>query len=302
MTNWSDLKFFLSMVEYGSLSAAARAEGVSQPTLSRRLTTLEESLNTDLFNRSVDGLKLTPTGERLVEHAKRMKEEAIAIERIATGRDDRLSGKVIISAVEILGTEWLPQSLREFSKKYDGVQIDLQIDMAAADLLRREADIAIRMFRPQEPDLIAKRVGSIEHGLFTSQEYIDRKGMPATLQDLCHHDLVLPGEKILKYIREKLHSEKINLGPPVFTSNDSHALASATLAGYGIGVHSAITAHRHPELISVFPDAIRKTELWLVTHKDVNRSARVRAVYDHISDMFIKDKEIFSIQPNKLKS
>lgn len=299
MTNWSDLKYFLSMVEHGSLSAAARAEGVSQPTLSRRLTTLEENLKSDLFNRSVDGLQLTPTGERLVEHAARMKEEAIAIERIATGRDDRLSGKVIISTVEIIGTEWLPQSLREFSKVYDGVQIDLQIDAAPADLLRREADIAIRMFQPQEPDLIAKRVGSIEHGLFTTQEYIDRRGLPATMQDLLNHDMVLPGEKILKYIREKLKAEKIHLAAPVFTSNDSHALASATLAGYGIGVHSAITAHRHPELISVFPEGVRKSELWLVTHADVNRSARVRAVYDYLSEKFKKDKDLFSIRPNK---
>ena len=295
MTNWSDLKFFLSMTEHGSLSAAARAEGVSQPTLSRRLTILEESLKADLFNRSVDGLELTPTGERLVEHAARMKEEAISIERIATGRDDRLSGKVIISAVEILGTVWLPKCLREFSRIYDGVQIDLQIDTAPADLLRREADIAIRMYRPQEPDLIAKKVGTIAHGLFASQDYIDRKGMPSSLQDICNHDLVLPGEKIMKYVREKMGSKAIHLCPPVFTSNDSHALASATLAGYGIGVHSGITAHRHPELISVLPDVMRESELWLVTHRDVNKSARIRAVYDFISQSFIRDRELFTI-------
>lgn len=297
MANWSDLKFFLSMVEHGSLSAAARAEGVSQPTLSRRLTTLEESLNTDLFNRSVDGLQLTPTGERLVEHAARMKEEAISIERIAAGRDDRLSGLVTISTVEILGTEWLPKALRKFSEVYDGVQIDLQIDMASADLLRREADIAIRMFRPIEPDLIAKRVGSIAHGLFASQDYIDRKGTPDNLHDICNHDLVLPGKKVLEIIREKLGSKNIHLCPPVFTSNDSHALAEATLAGYGIGVHSAITAHRHPELILVLPNVIRETELWLVTHKDVNKSARIRAVYDYLSELFNRERELFSIVP-----
>jgi len=295
MANWSDLKFFLSMVEHGSLSAAARAEGVSQPTLSRRLTSLEESLSIDLFNRSVDGLELTPTGERLVDHAKRMKEEAISIDRIATGLDDRLSGKVTISTVEIIGTEWLPYKLRDFSRIYDGVQIDLKIDMAPADLLRREADIAIRMYRPLEPDLIAKRIGNISHGLFATQEYIDRKGMPISLADICNHDLVLPGEKILKYIREKLDGQSIHMCPPVFTSNDSHALTSATLAGYGIGVHSALSANRHPELIPVLPDVIRETELWLVTHKDVNRSARVRAVYDYISEMFVKDKKLFSI-------
>lgn len=296
MANWSDLKFFLSMVEHGSLSAAARIEGVSQPTLSRRLTALEENLKSDLFNRSVDGLQLTPTGERLVEHAERMKEEATSIERIAAGRDDSLSGLVTISSVEIIGTEWLPKTLREFTKIYDGVQISIQIDSAPADLLRREADIAIRMYRPQEPDLIAKKVGSIAHGMFATQGYIDRKGKPNTLDDICEHDLVLPGPKILELIRKKLGSKKIHLCPPVFTSNDSHALASATLAGYGIGVHSSLTAHRHPELILVLPDVIRKTELWLVTHADVHKNARIRAVYEHLSTMFLKDKDLFTME------
>ncbi len=296
MTNWSDLKFFLSMVEHGSLSAAARMEGVSQPTLSRRLTALEESLKTDLFNRSVDGLQLTPTGERLVEHAERMKEEADSIERIAAGRDDSLSGLVTISSVEIIGTEWLPQILREFTKIYDGVQIGIQIDTAPADLLRREADIAIRMFRPQEPDLVAKKIGSLYYGLFATQDYLDRKGKPNTLEDICQHDLVLPGPKILEIIRKKLGSKKIQIPPPVFTSNDSHALASATLAGYGIGVHSALTANRHPELIPVLPYTISESELWLVTHADINKSARIRAVYEHLSKMFLKDKDLFSIE------
>ena len=99
-----------------------------------------------------------------------------------------------------------------------------------------------------------------------------------------------------------MKAEKIHLAAPIFTSNDSHALASATLAGYGIGVHSAITAHRHPELISVFPEGVRKSELWLVTHADVNRSARVRAVYDYLSEKFKKDKDLFSIRPNKSKN
>ena len=296
MTSWSDLKFFLSLVEHGSLSAAARIEGVSQPTLSRRLTTLEESLKTDLFNRSVDGLQLTPTGERLVEHAERMKEEATAFERSAAGRDVSLSGLVNISSVEILGTEWLPEVLREFTNVYDGVRIDIQIDTAPADLLRREADIAIRMYRPQEPDLVAKKIGSIAYGLFATQEYIDRRGMPKGLDDICEHDLVLPGPKILEIIRKKLGSKKIHIPPPVFTSNDSHALASATLAGYGIGVHSALTANRHPELISVLPYAITQSELWLVTHADINKSAKIRAVYEHLSEMFLKNQDLFSIE------
>lgn len=298
MANWSDLKYFLAMIEHGSLSAAARAEKVSQPTLSRRLTALEEDLGNDLFNRSVDGLQLTPTGARLVEHAERMKEEATSIERIAAGSDDRLAGRVIISSIETVGTEWLTHRLRPFSDQYDGVQLELQIDMASADLLRREADIAIRMYRPVEPDLIAKKVGKIAYGFFSTQDYIDRAGQPKDMQDICNHRLILPDQKVMEYLRDELAQFKIHLCPPVFSSNNTHALTAATLAGYGIGVHSSLTANMHPELIRVMPEVIRRNELWLVTHKDVNKSARIRAVYDYISNLFVEDKELFNIEDN----
>jgi len=295
MNDWSDLRLFLAMSKHGSLSAAARAVKVSQPTLSRRLTALEEGLGTDLFVRSVDGLLLTPTGERLVEHAQRMQEEATNIERIAAGDDDKLVGTVTITTIESIGAGWLTKKLLPFQDLYPDVTLELEMSSNTADLLRREADIAIRMYRPTEPDLIAKKLANMSYGFYATKAYISSHGKPKYLRDLENHKMVLPNGSIIDYLEPLLAKRKVCLGEPAFRSSCMSALTTATLAGYGIGIHSSFTANQHPELVRVYDETI-EVEVWLVTHKDVKTNARIRAVFDFITDIFKRDGAVFKIE------
>jgi len=292
MNDWSDLRLFLAMSKHGSLSAAARAVKVSQPTLSRRLNALEEGLGTELFVRSVDGLLLTPTGERLVEHAQRMQEEATNIERIAAGDDDKLVGTVTITTIESIGAGWLTKKLLPFQDLYPEVTLELEISSNTADLLRREADIAIRMYRPTEPDLIAKKLADMSYGFYATKAYISSHGQPKYLRDLENHKMVLPNGSIIDYLEPLLAKRKVRLGEPAFRSSSMSALTTATLAGYGIGIHSSFTANQHPELVRVYDETI-EVEVWLVTHKDVKTNARIRAVFDFITDIFKRDGAVF---------
>lgn len=293
MTDWSDLRLFLAMVEHGSLSAASRAVAVSQPTLSRRLTALEENLGSDLFVRSVEGLLLTPTGEQLIIHAKRMQEEAIAIERIASGEDQRLSGIVTISAIESVGVEWLTEQLLPLHKQYPDITLNLNISSESSDLLRREADIALRMYRPTEPDLIAKKLAVMSYGFYAVQSYLDRAKPIEGIESLKNHRMVLPNNAILQYLKTNEQKMADTFGPAAFVTSSMIGMTTATLAGYGVGIHSNLSAARHPELIKVCDEDIMQSDVWLVTHKDINRNARIRVVFDYINTLFEKNRALF---------
>lgn len=283
---WSDIKYFLAMVEAGSLSSAAKSMRVSQPTLSRRLTALEESLGASVFSRKSSGLELTAEGESLLSHAQLMSDQAVAIERIASGQDQRLSGSVCITVVESIGAEWLTCELFKCRELYPNIDIEMRIEDTSADLMRHEADIAIRMYRPTQPDLIAKKVAHMHYGTYTSQSYIDRKGTLTKIQDIREHDMVLPTEATLQFLRPVLKKSNVELGKPAFSSNSSTAIIAALRQGYGIGFSSSLTAMRYPDLIPIFPEHRLHNDIWLVTHADLRRSARIRAVYDFISDLF----------------
>ena len=157
--DWSILRDFIAVAETGGLSQAARRLRVSQPTLSRRIAALEEQLKAQLFQRTPRGLSLTDAGEHVLVGARRVEEEALAIERQADAAQQTLTGTVRLTVTESLGALWLPQKLAAFHAQYPGVCVEVLVDNRAANLVRREADIAIRLFRPDQPDLIARHVG-----------------------------------------------------------------------------------------------------------------------------------------------
>lgn len=292
MPNWDDYRAFLAIAETGSLSAAGRKLGVSQPTLSRRLTALEEKLDASLFIRTPNGLDLTETGEQILDHVRHMADEAGAVERLATGHDRGLEGTVVISVVEAIGMVWLTRHMARFRARYPGITIEIKIDLAAADLIRREADIAVRMFRPHQANLIAKKVGSIHYGFYATEAYLEARGTPGTVEDLRGHDMVAPGAELLRYVEQQLRDQHIPLGRMVFRSNSMFALVTATRSGYGIGVHSGLAAY-YPEMIRILPEITPfKSDLWLVTHTDLKRSARIRAVFDFLSELFADHRAV----------
>ena len=231
--NWSSLKDFLVVAETGSLTAAARRLGVSQPTLTRRIAALEDSLHAELFRRSSRGLELTEVGEAALEPARRMEQGAQALELAVSARDAVPAGLVRVTATDGLAVEWLTPTLAEFRTRQPGIDFEIITRLTAMDLMRREADIAIRLGRPTEPELVARRVGDLEFGLFASRAYLERCGMPDTPADLVQHfgvsfDQVDVYSGTGSFLDKKLAPARI-----VYRANTISAQLAAIRAGFG---------------------------------------------------------------------
>jgi len=291
--DWSALRDFLAVAKTGSLSRAAQTLNISQPTLSRRIAALEEQLGARLFVRTPRGLLLTDDGEAVLEGARRVETEALAIERTADAAQQTLTGLVRISLTEGLGTMWLPQKLATFHQLHPGLCVEILVDNRAVDLVRREADIAVRMFRPQQPDLIAKHVGDVVMGLYGSRAYLKEHGTPERAEDLKKHILVgfeegMGCNPAVQSLESHFERDKI-----IHRSNSFLGQLAATRSGIGLGVHDCFLADALPELVRLMPRYFQhKLEVWLVTHPDVRRSARIRAVYDFISAAFAEDRAL----------
>ena len=285
MLEWSDLHIFLTVAEQGSLSAAARELGLSQPTVGRRLTALEEQLGSALVVRTARGLTLTEAGGTILDNARRMGQEAMAIERAAESQNSGLSGMVTVSAAEGLGTKWLPKALAPLREQYPDITLHIRVENRVADLVKREADIALRMFRPTQASLIARRVATIGFGLYAARSYIERYGAPASIEDLADHDMIYAGHGLSEPFSDIYASRLPPMGRVVFESNSPTAMITATRAGYGVGIHSHLWASDYADLVRILPDTdVGEIELWLVTHEELKRSARIHAVFDFIAE------------------
>jgi DNA-binding transcriptional LysR family regulator len=283
---WSALRDFLAVAEGGSLSAAARRLGVSQPTLTRRMAALEERLGAELFRRTPRGLELTEAGEAILEPARHMEQEARAAEVAVTGRDRALAGPVRITATEGLAIDWLTPELVVFQREHPEIEIQFLIRNTNVNLLEREADIAVRLGRPRQADLVARRVGDLAYGLYAARSYLDLRGRPRDDEDLRSHQAVVFDE-LLRHAQLGAWLEK-SLGPAriVYRANSIQAQLSAMRAGYGIGAQAPFIASRRAELERVLPERGLLLDIWLVTHPGLRRSARMRAVYDFLIARF----------------
>src|SRR5262245_58437889 len=283
---WTALRDFLVVAETGSLSGAARRLGVSQPTLTRRMAALEARLGAELFLRTPRGLELTDAGEAILGPARQMDEEVRAVEVAVTGRDQALAGSVCITATEGLAIDWLTPELAVFQRTHPEIEIDFLIRNTNVNLLEREADIAVRLGRPQQVDLVARRVGDLAYGLYASSGYLDERGRPRDDDDLRGHQAVV-FDQLLRHARLGAWLER-SLGAAriVYRANSIQAQLSAMRAGWGIGAQAAFIASRRPELERVLPERSLLLDIWLVTHPGLRRSARMRAVYEFLLDRF----------------
>lgn len=282
--DWDTLKDFLAVARTGSLSGAARELRSTQPTVGRRIEAMEDRLGTSLFIRTSRGLQLTETGEAILDHARHLEDEIHAIERITTGEETGLRGTVTIAATEALGASWLTQALLPFYRENPGVHIELNLGYSAVDLLRGEADIAIRMYRPEQKDLIIRKAGSVSFALYAAQSYLNQHGAPRTLAELRQHTFVAPNREVWRFLQPALVSSDMQLGEIVFRANSIMALLNAVRAGYGIGFFTMPFAAQFDDLVPVpLANAAPVTApMWLVVHRDLRRSARIRAVYDFL--------------------
>ena len=288
--NWQSVKFdwnraraFLVTAEEGSLSAAAKALGVSQPTLGRQVAALEEELSTALFERGGRGLELTQAGLDLLAYVRAMGEAASSLSLAATGRARSIEGEIAISASEITAAFILPPILQRLRYEYPGIRINLVASNEASDLRRRAADIAIRNFRPTEPDLITRKVGEFSATLFATPDILADLPSPLT-DDLCEAPFIGFFSNNERYM-EALAQRGLKLQEEQFVARtDSHLVHwQLTRAGIGIGMMPVELGDAEPDVERVFEDQVFGGDVWLVSHRELRMNLRVRTVFDFLA-------------------
>lgn len=297
-TNWSDYPVFLAVAEVGSLTAAGKKLGMSQPTVGRRIRALEDHFNTPLLKRQDGQLIPTTFGQSMLDHIRRMQDEAAAIDRSSATLEDSLSGVVRLSATEGIGTAWLPGVMQRFRAEHPDILVDIGIGFESYNLAQREADIALRWKNPGEQNsLIGRKVADVGFGLFASPEYLSLAGAPTTLEDLSKHDGVVAtimDGKIL-WVHDPDTEDPIHLpGRITFKSNSIWAFYEGLEQGYGIGMLPLCGASKtNLHLARVMPEMEHEEALYLVAHQDLKRSARIRAVFDYLGEAFRQDQAFF---------
>ncbi|NML07606.1 LysR family transcriptional regulator [Sphingomonas sp. G-3-2-10] len=279
--DWERQRAFLAVLREGSLSAAARLIGVAQPTVRRRIEELEESLGTPLFTRSPSGLLPTERAHALREHAEAMAMAADAFVRSASAGAREVAGTVRISASEVIAVEVLPPILAELCVRHPRLVIELSPTNRNEDVLRREADVAVRMVPPQQDALVARRVGAVTLGLHAHRDYLKARGTPESLDDVRSHAIIgVEGDTpVLRALQHR--GLAVGRGDFSFRSDSDLAQLAAIRAGLGIGVCQIPLAARDPKLVRVLPQALSlDLETWVICHEDQRGVARIRAVFD----------------------
>jgi len=281
--NWEHYQSFLTVVEENSLSAAARKLGLSQPTLGRHVDALEQEIGTSLFVRSRYGLSPTDTARGMIPHAKVMAMAAGALKR-AGAAGGEAEGTVRLTASEIVGVEVLPEIIAGFVKIHPHIHIELALTNRTENLLKREADIAIRMRRPRQEALIARKIGDVPLKLYAHKSYVASRGMPDSFDDINGHVIIGP-ENVAFYVDFSAPIELEQLIATMNIKSDSDLAQLAMVrAGCGIGGIQMQLASRDKMLLPVLHDSVSiGMEMWLVAHEDMLKERPVRLFYDYLA-------------------
>ncbi|MEO8672414.1 MAG: LysR family transcriptional regulator [Tahibacter sp.] len=278
--NWEWYRSLLGVLENGSLSAAARALGLTQPTVGRHIDALEAALGLKLFTRSHEGFIPTDAARELRPYAVTLAATAAALQRVATGHGRGVHGTVRITASEVVGVEVLPPILATLREAHPQLTIELVLSNRVDDLLQREADIAVRMVPPVQNALIARRIGNIELGLHAHRAYLDRHGVPGKIADLQRHALI-GFDHETAYIRNLarklpwMHRSGLS-----FRADSDLAQLAAIRTGFGIGICQSALAARDATLVRVLPEAFSlPLDTWLAMHEDLRDSPRCAATF-----------------------
>ncbi len=283
--DWTLVQTFLAVAESGSLSEAARQLGLSQPTAGRHIARMEEALDVTLFLRRPRGLELTEAGAALHPHARAMAEAAGALSLAAAGRTERLAGPVRITASVFASHNLLPPIIARIRRDEPAITIDLVPSDRSENLLYREADIAVRMYRPTQLDVVTRHLGDLPLGVYAAPEYLDRRGRPRTSEELWSHDLIGydRSDLMLKGMRDTgIPAERDWFATRCDDQNTYHQLLRA---GCGVGFAMCAVADRDPSLERLVPDFPLPTlPVWLAAHESLRHTPRLRHVWDALAE------------------
>ena len=282
--DWTLLRSFLAALDAGSLLGAARALKASQPTLGRHISTLEAQLGVALFERTGRGLAPTAAALAVAGHARQMQANADAVQRALSSSAQALAGSVRVTASQTVATYVLPRLLAKLRAETPEIQIELVASNEVKNLIRREADIALRMVRPDQDSLVTRKIGSVEVGSFAHKRYLKARGTPVNPKALLHHDLI--GFDQDRSIIAGFHAfgESITREHFALRSDDHLVQWEAVRAGLGIGFVADYVAATDKAVVRVLPALkIPALPVWLTTHREIHGNPRIRRVFDFLA-------------------
>nr|WP_250810767.1 LysR family transcriptional regulator [Neorhizobium tomejilense] len=286
--SWDFYRTFLAVLRLGSLSAAARDLGLTQPTVGRHIDALEQALGYQLFTRSQQGLLPTEPALAMKPYAENLAITTAAMLRLASGEIGAVKGTVRISASEVIGVEILPPILASLQDQHPGLELELSLSDSLEDLLRRESDIAVRMTSPVQDALVTRHIGDIPLGLFAHRRYLDRHGVPQSPDDLAAHRLI-GFDRRTAFVRAA--ADRIRATSPAFPdienirwsykADNNLAQLAAIRGAVGIGICQVGIARRDPDLVRVLPDVFElPLDTWVAMHENLKSSPRWRVTFD----------------------
>jgi DNA-binding transcriptional LysR family regulator len=283
--DWNHLRAFLETAQTGSLSAAARKLGLTQPTLSRQVAAIEQSLGVTLFERVGKSMVLTDTGVQLLNHARAMGTAANELGLAATGRSQAVEGVVSVSATDAVAAHLLPPLIRDIRRQAPGITIELISSNSLSDLRRREADIAVRHLRPDEPDLIGRLLREPTASFYASKAWVRRHGHPRTAEEAGQGEFI--GADRSGHYLAFLQQHGLQVTEANFSCYSENAVSSwsLTLEGMGITPMMDEIARKFGGVVRVLDDVPPvRFPIWLVTHRELRTSPRIRMVFDWLAE------------------
>ncbi len=283
--DWNRARAFLVTAEEGSLSAAGRALGMTQPTVGRQVAALEKELDVILFDRVGKQLLLTPSGLELVDYVRQMSDAATRVSMAASGQSQQLDGEVCITAIDSIAALCLPPIIQKVRACYPGISIEILASNELSNLGRREADIAVRNVQPTHPDLVAKKICDVAARLYGAKEYLDKLGRPVTVEKLNKAEFTGFSRS------DGMISTLCDFGLTVTQDNfsvicENHLVQwEITKRGIALGMMMEVVGDKETLVERVLPDADAIVfPIWLVAHQQLKSSKRIRAVFDLLSD------------------
>ena len=288
--NWDGFRYFTAAAEVGSLSAAAKMLDSNQSTVGRHIDALESALGIKLFQRSVKGISLTEEGQVVYEQSQQIKNSVVKIQRVVQGGEATASGTVRLSLPEGLGQEVLIPALDKFYQQHPKVKLIFNVSATTANLTQGEADVAVRLFHPEESDLVIKYLGEMKLGLYASESYKENYGLPKQLRDIRKHKVITYGDQLSILPENQWLLNHSGEALRVMCSDSTVTRFKATVSGIGLSVQPEVLGKTNANLIRLFKSVkLPAHKVWLVYHKDVQHMSRIRAVVDFISNCLVDE-------------